>query len=81
MIIGLRVNAQAIPVPTPIRSVEAASQVAWVKELRKSSTAQTQSTPAASAARAWIGQIVGRVAERRELHPIEGLRLRHRRRP
>ena len=52
MIIGLRVKAQAIPVPTPIESVDAASHIAWVSELRKSSTAQTQSIPAASAARA-----------------------------
>ena len=49
---GLRVNAQAIPVPTPIRSVAAAIQVAWVTELRNSSGVQTQSIPAASASRA-----------------------------
>src|SRR3954464_1859430 len=47
---GLRVNAQAMPVPTPIRSVAAAIQVAWVTELRKSSGVQMQSIPAASAA-------------------------------
>ena len=46
---ALRVKAQAIPVPTPTFSVFAASQVAWVTELRKSSGVQTQSMPAASA--------------------------------
>src|SRR5215208_1598374 len=56
---GLRVNAQAIPVPTPIRSVAAASHVAWVTELRKSSGAQTQSMPAASASRAWAARSSG----------------------
>ena len=52
MIIGLRVNAQAIPVPSPTVSVPAASHIAWVIELRNSSTDQTQSIPAASASRA-----------------------------
>ncbi len=46
---ALRVKAQAIPVPIPTRSVCAASQVAWVTELRKSSGVQMQSIPAASA--------------------------------
>src|SRR4051794_31071578 len=46
---ALRVNAQAIPVPMPTVSDFAASQVAWVTELRKSSGVQTQSMPAASA--------------------------------
>ena len=46
---ALRVNAQAMPVPTLTFSVLAASQVAWVTELRKSSGVQTQSMPAASA--------------------------------
>ena len=49
---ALRVKAQAIPVAIPTRSVFAASQVAWVTELRKSSGVQTQSIPAASAIRA-----------------------------
>jgi len=49
---GLRVKAQAIPVATPILSVCAASQVAWVYVLRKSSGAHRHSIPAASAARA-----------------------------
>ena len=49
---GLRVNAHAIPVPTPTRSVAAAIQVAWVTELRKSSGVHTQSMPMASATRA-----------------------------
>ena len=52
MIIGLRVNAHEIPVPTATDSVDAASHIAWVSELRKSSIAQTPSMPAASAARA-----------------------------
>jgi hypothetical protein len=51
---GLRVNAQAIPVPTPIRSVAAAIQVACVTELRNSSGAQTHSIPACSASRACV---------------------------
>ena len=46
---ALRVKAQAIPVPTPILSVFAASQVACVTELRNSSGVQMQSIPAASA--------------------------------
>ena len=53
---GLRVNAHAIPVATPIRSVAAAIQVAWVTELRKSSGVHTQSIPAASASRAWAAR-------------------------
>ena len=31
IIIGLRVNAHAIPVPTAIESVDAASHIAWVE--------------------------------------------------
>src|SRR3954469_19670194 len=46
---ALRVKAQAMPVPIFTFSVLAASQVAWVTELRKSSGVQTQSMPAASA--------------------------------
>src|SRR4051812_44652078 len=46
---ALRVKAQAMPVPIFTFSVFAASQVAWVTELRKSSGVQTQSMPAASA--------------------------------
>src|SRR4051812_27770735 len=46
---ALRVKAQAMPVPMFSLSVLAASQVAWVTELRKSSGVQTQSMPAASA--------------------------------
>src|SRR4051812_43515026 len=50
---ALRVKAQAIPVPIPTVSDFAASQVACVTELRKSSGVQTQSMPAASAELAW----------------------------
>ena len=56
MMNGLRVNAQAIPVPTAICSVAAAIQVAWVTELRNSSGAQTHSIPACSASRAWTAK-------------------------
>ena len=69
---GLRVNAQAIPVPTPIRSVAAAIQVAWVTELRNSSGAQTHSIPACSASRACVDQVVGGGAERRDRDPVQG---------
>jgi hypothetical protein len=48
---ALRVNAQAIPVPMLTFSVLAASHVACVTELRKSSGVQTQSMPAASGGR------------------------------
>ena len=60
---ALRVKAQAIPVAMPTLSVLAASQVAWVTELRKSSGAQTQSIPAASAARRLLGEVLGGVAD------------------
>jgi hypothetical protein len=53
---ALRVNAQAIPVPIPTRSVRAASQVAWVTELLNSSGVQMQSIPAVSAARAYAAR-------------------------
>src|SRR3954451_17486468 len=46
---ALRVKPQAMPVPRFTFSVLAASHVAWVTELRKSSGVQTQSMPAASA--------------------------------
>ena len=46
---GLRVKAQAIPVATSIFVVFAARKAAWVSAARKSSGAQTHSTPAASA--------------------------------
>ena len=52
MIIGLRVKPQAIPVPTPIVSVAGGQPHRLGQRAAKSSTAQTQSIPAASAARA-----------------------------
>ena len=69
---GLRVNAQAIPVPTPIRSVAAAIQVAWVTELRNSSGAQMHSIPALLRLARLRDQVVGGDAERRDRDPVEG---------
>ena len=80
---GLRVNAQAIPVPIAIRSVRAASHVAWVNELRNSSGAHTHSIPAASASLAWdasssavppIAAIEILSSALTERHPKEGRR-------
>src|SRR3954468_2033994 len=68
---ALRVNAQAIPVPTLTVSVLAASQVAWVTELRKSSGVQTQSIPAASAELACSARSAG-------VSPIAAIEMRSR---
>ena len=70
---GLRVNAQAIPVPTPIRSVAAAIQVAWVTELRNSSGAQTQSMPGRLGLARLRGEVVGGVGDRRDRDAVEAL--------
>ena len=69
---GLRVNAQAIPVATSIRSVAAAIQAAWVTELRKSSGVQTHSIPAASASSRLRGEVVHRVRDRCDRDAVEG---------
>jgi hypothetical protein len=68
---ALRVKAQAMPVPTPTFSVFAASQVAWVTELRNSSGAQRQSMPAASAACACSVRSAG-------VSPIAAIEIRSR---
>ena len=68
---ALRVKAQAIPVPTLTFSVFAASQVACVTELRKSSGVQTQSMPAASAELACSASSAG-------VSPIAAIEMRSR---
>ena len=69
---ALRVKAHAIPVPMSTFSVFAASQVAWVTELRKSSGVQTQSIPASSAELACSASSAGRVPDRGYGDAIKG---------